>query len=152
MSLRVERGGVFGFLGPNGAGKTTTIDLLLDFVRPTAGSATVLGYDGQSETESVRQRVGVLPDGFDLWTRSAGYEHLEFAIESKGGRESPDELLDRVGLSAADADRPVGRYSTGMYKRLGMAMALVGDPDLLVLWFLVPVVVGYVRFERAGLD
>jgi ABC-2 type transport system ATP-binding protein len=133
LDLTVEEGEVFGFLGPNGAGKTTTIDLLLDFIRPTEGSATVLGYDAQAETDAVRERVGILPDGFDLWERSSGYSHLEFAIESKGDGEDPDVLVERVGLDTADAERPVGDYSKGMLQRLSMAMALVGDPDLLIL-------------------
>ncbi|MXV63197.1 ATP-binding cassette domain-containing protein [Natronorubrum sp. JWXQ-INN-674] len=133
LELTVDDGEVFGFLGPNGAGKTTTIDLLLDFIRPTAGSATVLGYDTHDETDAVRDRVGILPDGFDLWERSSGYRHLEFALESKNGTESPEALLERVGLDLKDAERPVGDYSKGMAQRLAMAMALVGDPDLLIL-------------------
>jgi ABC-2 type transport system ATP-binding protein len=133
LDLTVEEGEVFGFLGPNGAGKTTTIDLLLDFIRPTEGSATVLGRDAQAEANAVRERVGILPDGFDLWGRSTGYDHLAFAIDSKGEGEDPDALLDRVGLDEGDAERPVGDYSKGMKQRLGMAIALVGDPDLLIL-------------------
>jgi len=133
LDLAVEEGEVFGFLGPNGAGKTTMIDLLLDFIRPTAGSATVLGFDAQAEAGAVRERVGILPDGFDLWGRSSGYDHLEFALDSTGGAEDPDALLDRIGLDRNDAERPVGDYSKGMKQRLGMAMALVGDPDLLIL-------------------
>ena len=132
ISFEVEEGEVFGFLGPNGAGKTTTIDLLLDFIRPTEGSARVLGYDAQAEAGEVRERIGVLPDGFDLWERSSGYRHLEFAIESKGGTEDPDELLERVGLDREAAERRVGGYSKGMKQRLAMAMALVGDPELLI--------------------
>ncbi|WP_222918939.1 ABC transporter ATP-binding protein [Natrinema sp. SYSU A 869] len=133
LDLEVAEGEVFGFLGPNGAGKTTTIDLLLDFVRPSEGSATVLGYDTQDETDAVRDRVGVLPEGFDLWDRSSGNQHLEFAIESQDGDAEPNALLERVGLDPADGRRPVGDYSKGMLQRLAMAMALAGDPDLLVL-------------------
>jgi len=133
LDLTVEEGEVFGFLGPNGAGKTTTIDLLLDFIRPSSGTATVLGYDAQAETQAVRNRVGILPDGFELWDRSSGYRHLEFALDSLDGDENLDELLDRVGLDRADANRPVGEYSKGMTQRLSIAMALVGDPDLLIL-------------------
>lgn len=133
LDLTVEEGEVFGFLGPNGAGKTTTIDLLLDFTRPTSGTATVLGYDTQTDIDEVRDRIGILPDGFDLWSRSTGYQHLEFAIASKGDGEDPDELLARVGLDPADAERKVGGYSKGMLQRLAMAMALVGDPDLLIM-------------------
>lgn len=133
LDLTVEEGEVFGFLGPNGAGKTTTIDILLDFIRPTDGTATVFGYDTQTQTDAVRNRVGVLPDGFDLWERSSGYRHLEFALESVDGNEDPDALLERVGLDREDAKRPVGDYSKGMYQRIAMALALVGDPDLLIL-------------------
>jgi ABC-2 type transport system ATP-binding protein len=133
LDLTVAEGEVFGFLGPNGAGKTTTIDLLLDFIRPTEGTASVLGYDVQADPDAVRDRVGVLPDGFDLWERSSGYRHLDFALESVGGDEEPDHLLDRVGLDPEDAERPVGDYSKGMAQRLAMAMALAGDPDLLIL-------------------
>jgi len=133
IDLLVENGEVFGFLGPNGAGKTTTIDLLLDFIRPTSGSASVLGFDTQEEPEAVRERVGILPDGFELWERLTGYQHLEFAIDSKGDQEDPDRLLNRTGLDPIDAERPVSDYSKGMLQRLGMAMALVGDPELLIL-------------------
>jgi ABC-2 type transport system ATP-binding protein len=133
LDLTVEEGEVFGFLGPNGAGKTTTIDLLLDFIRPTSGSATILGHDARTESDAVRERIGILPDGIDLWGRSTGYRHLEFAIDSTNGDEDPDELLARVGLGQADAERRVADYSKGMLQRLAMAMALAGDPDLLVL-------------------
>ncbi|MFC4541188.1 ATP-binding cassette domain-containing protein [Halosolutus amylolyticus] len=133
LDLAVESGEVFGFLGPNGAGKTTTIDLLLDFIRPTSGSATVLGHDAQDETDAVRDRVGILPDGFDLWERSSGYRHLEFALDSTGVDGDPDALLDRVHLDRSDAERAVGDYSKGMRQRLAMAMALAGEPDLLIL-------------------
>lgn len=133
LDLVIEEGEVFGFLGPNGAGKTTTIDLLLDFIRPTNGTATVCGYDAQEETDEVRARVGILPDGFDLWERSSGRRHLEFAIKAKGANDDPDYLLERVGLDRADAERNVSEYSKGMRQRLGMAMAIAGDPDLLIL-------------------
>lgn len=133
LDLTVTEGEVFGFLGPNGAGKTTTIDLLLDFIRPTSGRASVFGYDTQTETDAIRDRIGILPDGFELYQRSSGYRHLEFAIESKGADDDPDELLDRVRLDRADAERSVGEYSKGMTQRLAMAMALIGNPDLIIL-------------------
>lgn len=133
LDLTVETGEVFGFLGPNGAGKTTTIDLLLDFIRPTDGRATVLGYDAQTETDAVRDRIGILPEGMDLWERSSGIRHVEFALDATGGSADPDHLIDRVGLDRDDARRTVGDYSKGMKQRLGMAMALAGDPELLVL-------------------
>jgi len=133
LDLRVESGEVFGFLGPNGAGKSTTIDMLLDYVRPTEGTATVLGVDAHEDSEAVRERTGILPDGFGLYERLTGRRHLEFAADWTDAATDPDAILDRVGLAAADAARPVGDYSTGMAQRLALGMALVGDPDLLVL-------------------
>jgi ABC-2 type transport system ATP-binding protein len=132
LDLTVERGEVFGFLGPNGAGKSTTIDILLDYVRPTSGEARVLGMDAQDETVDVRRRTGVLPDGFGVLGEMTGREHVEFAIGAKGGDDDPDALMERTGIDHA-TDRRANRYSKGMAQRLMLAMALAGEPDLLVL-------------------
>ncbi|WP_255192872.1 ABC transporter ATP-binding protein [Natronobeatus ordinarius] len=132
LDLTVEEGEIFGFLGPNGAGKSTTIDTLLDFIRPTEGTVTVLGHDAQAEGQAVRQRTGVLPDAYHVYDRLTGRQHLEFARELKGVDEDLEALLDRVRIADA-ADRKAGGYSKGMRQRLVLAMALVGDPDLLVL-------------------
>ncbi|WP_324665159.1 ABC transporter ATP-binding protein [Haloarcula sediminis] len=132
VDLTVEEGEVFGFLGPNGAGKSTTINILLDFVRPTSGRAEVLGYDAQENPTAIRERLGVLPEGYDVYERLSAREHLEFVIESKDADDDPAELLDRVGLADA-IDRRAGGYSKGMKQRLVLAMALVDDPDLLIL-------------------
>jgi len=133
VNLQVEEGEVFGFLGPNGAGKSTTINMLLDFARPTEGSATVLGYDAQEASEQIHRRVGVLPEGFDLYERLSGRKHVAFAMKTKGIDGDPDEILRRVGLSDEDARRPAGDYSKGMRQRLAFGMALVGDPNLLIM-------------------
>lgn len=132
LNLTVEEGEIFGFLGPNGAGKSTTIDIILDFIRPTAGSVKVLGYDAQDESLDVRRRTGVLPDAYHVYDRLTGRQHLEFAIELKESDEEPIAMLERVGIADA-ADRNAGGYSKGMKQRLVMAIALVGDPDLLIL-------------------
>ncbi|QIO21079.1 ABC transporter ATP-binding protein [Haloarcula sp. JP-L23] len=132
VDLTVEEGEVFGFLGPNGAGKSTTINILLDFVRPTAGSATVLGHDVNEESKAIRERIGVLPEGYDVYERLTGREHVEFVIESKNADDDPMALLERVGVADA-ADRRAGGYSKGMKQRLVLAMALVDEPDLLIL-------------------
>lgn len=132
LDLDVREGEIYGFLGPNGAGKSTTINVLLDFVRPTEGRAEVLGYDTQDQSTAVRQRVGILPEGYGTYHRLTARQHLEFVAESKGVGVVPDELLERVGLADA-ADRKAGGYSKGMAQRLALAMALVGDPELLVL-------------------
>ncbi|SEW24108.1 ABC transporter ATP-binding protein [Natrinema salifodinae] len=133
LDLTVDDGEVFGFLGPNGAGKSTTINMLLDFARPTAGSATVLGYDAQAAADEISPRVGVLPEGFDVYPRLSGRRHVEFAVKTKDAADDPDRILERVGLSAEDGARPAGDYSKGMRQRLATGIALVGDPDLLIM-------------------
>jgi len=132
LSLRVEEGEVYGFLGPNGAGKSTTINMLLDFVRPSSGTLQVLGMDAQANSVAVRERTGVLPEGYDVYTRLTGRKHVEFAARSKGTSVDPESVLERVGIADA-ADRRADEYSKGMRQRLVLGMALVGDPDLLVL-------------------
>ena len=133
VDMTVEEGEVFGFLGPNGAGKSTTINMLLDFVRPTRGSASVFGHDTQAETTAVREHVGVLPEGYDLYERLTGREHVDLAIDLKEADDDPDAVIERVGLGPEDGDRRAGEYSQGMRQRLALGMALVGDPDLLIL-------------------
>jgi ABC-2 type transport system ATP-binding protein len=132
VDLTVEEGEIFGFLGPNGAGKSTTIDVLLDFVRPTAGSVRVLGMDAQADSLKIRRRTGVLPDAYHVYDRLTGRQHVQLAIDSKRTDDDPAAVLDRVGIAEA-ADRKAGGYSKGMRQRLVLAMALVGEPDLLIL-------------------
>jgi ABC-2 type transport system ATP-binding protein len=132
LDLAVEDGEIYGFLGPNGAGKSTTIDILLDFVRPTDGEASVLGMDAQTDSQAIRQRIGVLPEGFHVYERLTARQHLEFAIESKGADDDPEALLERVGIPDA-VDRKAGGFSKGMQQRLALAIALVGEPELLIL-------------------
>jgi ABC-2 type transport system ATP-binding protein len=132
LDLVIEEGEIFGFLGPNGAGKSTTINMLMDFIRPTAGSAQVLGMDAQAQSQAIRERIGVLPEGYDVYERLTGREHVEWVIETKGTDDHPDDILAEVGI-LDDADRPTGGYSKGMQQRLALGMALVGDPELLIL-------------------
>jgi ABC-2 type transport system ATP-binding protein len=132
VSFTVERGEVYGFLGPNGAGKSTTIDILLDYVRPSAGSVSVFGHDAQAEPTAVHARTGILPDATSLTGHVTARQHVRYVVDSKGSDENPLALLDRVGI-ALDADRPVGGFSKGMRQRLLLACALVGEPDLLIL-------------------
>jgi ABC-2 type transport system ATP-binding protein len=132
LDLTVHEGEVFGFLGPNGAGKTTAIDVVLDYVKPSAGSVEVFGTDCQADPVAVRDRIGVLPEGHGVLGRMTARDHLRFALDSKGVDEDPDRLLELVGLTPA-ADREARTYSKGMRQRLGLAIALAGDPDLLIL-------------------
>jgi ABC-2 type transport system ATP-binding protein len=132
VDLTVERGEVFGFLGPNGAGKSTTINIMLDFASPTAGGVRVLGEDPQSDSVPVRRRTGSLLEGYGVYGGLTAREHLRHAIETRGADDDPDELIARVDLEGA-AGRRAGGFSKGMKQRLALAVALVDEPDLLVL-------------------
>lgn len=133
LDLRVESGEIYGFLGPNGAGKSTTINILLGFLRPSEGHGEVLGHDVTTESLAIRERIGILPEGFDVYERLSAREHLAYAINIKRADNDPEALLARVGLDRDAWDRSAGGFSTGMTQRLALAMALVGDPDLLIL-------------------
>jgi ABC-2 type transport system ATP-binding protein len=133
LDLTVEDGEVFGFLGPNGAGKSTAINVLLGFLHPTDGRATVLGNDATDESRAVRARTGLLPEGFEPYENLTGRQHIVSAIQTKGADDDPDAIIERVGLDPADASRAAGGYSTGMTQRLALGIALVGQPDLLIL-------------------
>ena len=132
VSLDVAEGEIFGFLGPNGAGKSTLINLLLDFARPTAGSARIFGKDCQTDGVEAREHLGVVPEGYSVFDRLTGRKHVEYAIRSKDADADAVELLNRVGLRDA-AKRTASEYSKGMKQRLVLAMALAGEPDLLLL-------------------
>lgn len=132
LGLTVPGGSVYGLLGPNGAGKSTTIDALVGLVHATEGTVRVLGMDVRTSPVEIRRRTGILPDGFTPYERLTGREHLDAAARANGVTVETDAALARVGLADA-ADRTAGGYSHGMRQRLGLAMALVGAPDLLVL-------------------
>jgi len=132
LDLTVHSGEIYGFLGPNGAGKSTTIGLLMDYRRPTSGSIRVLGRDPRADVVEVHDRIGILPDRLSLYDDLTGRQHLEFVIDTKRADDDPRDCLDAVGLADA-RDQNAGTYSQGMGQRLALAMALVGDPELLVL-------------------
>ena len=132
MDLQVKDGEIYGFLGPNGAGKSTTIDCMLGYASPTSGTIDVLGYDALTQSVDLRQHVGVLPENLSMYDRLTARKHVQFAIDVKDADDDPEPLLERVGLEQA-IDRKAGGFSTGMAQRLALAMALVGDPDLLGL-------------------
>ena len=135
VSLEVHGGEIFGLLGPNGAGKTTTIKMLLGFVRPSQGTATVAGEPAGSL--AARRRLGYLPENPALYEFLTGIEYLRFAGKLAGlsGRDAAlqaDKLIEQVGL-AGRADRAIRRFSKGMVQRLGLAQALIGDPGIVIL-------------------
>jgi ABC-2 type transport system ATP-binding protein len=134
LSLRVESGEVFGFLGPNGAGKTTTIRLLLGLLRPSAGTAAVLGRPTGAAGTATRSDLGYLPGELALWPGFSGWHTLRF-LERLTGRPAVDrdQLLDQLNLGDADLQRPVRTYSDGMKQKLGIVQALQCRPRLAFL-------------------
>jgi ABC-2 type transport system ATP-binding protein len=132
LSFTVERGRVTGFLGPNGAGKTTTLRVLLSLVAPTSGSATFSGVPYQKLPNRSRQ-VGALLDAAGLPSGRTARDHLRVrALPGRIDSNRIDAVLEMVDLSSA-ADRRVGGYSLGMRQRLGLAAALLGEPEVLIL-------------------
>jgi ABC-2 type transport system ATP-binding protein len=133
LDLAVPEGGVFGFLGPNGAGKTTTIRCLLGLVAPTAGSCRLLGADVDRDLPRVLGRVGSMVETPALFPTMSGRRNLELLGRLQGiGGQRVTQTLERVGL-AERADDLVKRYSLGMRQRLGLAAALLKDPEVLIL-------------------
>ena len=132
LSFALEPGTITGFLGPNGAGKTTTLRLLLGLAEPTSGSALVFGVRYRELADPIR-RVGAVLESGDFDPGRSGRDHLRVLALAAGiGLARVDEVLDLVELAGA-ADRPVRGYSLGMRQRLGLAGALLGDPELLIL-------------------
>ncbi|TPW14435.1 MAG: multidrug ABC transporter ATP-binding protein [Acidimicrobiaceae bacterium] len=137
VDLHVSAGEIFGFLGPNGAGKSTTVRMLTTLLKPTAGSATVAGFDVVTQADRVRRSIGVALQDAAIDPLMTGNELLElqavlYGIPAAAVRRRADELLERVGLTAA-ADRRVGTYSGGMRRRLDLALSLIHQPTVLFL-------------------
>ncbi len=135
LDLQVRYNEVFGLLGPNGSGKTTTIKMLLGLLHPTKGKALILGGDGTDS--QINSRIGFLPEESYLYKYLNARETLDFygrlfGLPAKVRKMRIEALLDMVGLMAV-ANRPVGTFSKGMARRIGLAQALINDPDLLIL-------------------
>lgn len=132
LSLDVQQGEIFGYLGPNGAGKTTTIRLLLDLIRPTEGRATVLGMDARRDSIAIRQRTGYLPGELNLWDKQTARQIIHFVGSARGGYDESyvRSLSERLEF---DLSKKVRSYSTGNKRKLGLILALMNHPDLLIL-------------------
>jgi ABC-2 type transport system ATP-binding protein len=135
LNLQVRYNEVFGLLGPNGSGKTTTLKLLLGLLHPTKGKALCLGGDGADP--KINARIGFMPEESYLYRYLNARETLDFygrlfALPTRVRKMRIEALLDMVGLKAV-ANRPVGAFSKGMARRIGLAQALINDPDLLIL-------------------
>ncbi len=134
LDLEVYRGEIFGFLGPNGAGKTTTIRMALGLIAPTGGNVEILGQDVATDGAHILPRVGALVETPALYLYMSGRNNLRAVGAVLGGvpEKRIDAVLEMVGLQSRQKDR-VRTYSLGMKQRLGVAIALLQDPDLLIL-------------------
>ena len=135
ITFEIRRGEIFGLLGPNGSGKSTTIKMILGLLKPSAGRIVVLGK--QPSDVSIKKRIGYLPEESYLYGFLDARETLDyygklFELDAKTRNRRIDELLDMVGLTHAQ-HRPVHDYSKGMQRRIGIAQALINDPDFLIL-------------------
>jgi ABC-2 type transport system ATP-binding protein len=136
LTLTIERGEVFGLLGPNGSGKSTTIKLLLGLIFPTRGHATILGH--RTGSTAINEKIGFLPEESYLYRFLNGEEILRFygrlfKIDRRTLNKRVPELLDIVGLDGKARKRKLREYSKGMARRIGLAQALINNPDLILL-------------------
>ena len=137
VSFTVEKGEILGFLGPNGAGKSTTMRILTCFIPPTSGTAKVAGFDIFNDSMEVRKRIGYMPENVPVYSEMVVRDYLKFVAEVKGvpGRSKDaevDRVIEECGLREVEK-RTAGKISKGYRQRLGMAQALIGNPEVLIL-------------------
>ncbi|MEX2617143.1 MAG: ABC transporter ATP-binding protein [Alphaproteobacteria bacterium] len=137
VSFSVDRGEVLGFLGPNGAGKSTTMKMITGFLAPSSGSVTVDGFDVARDPIAVKQRIGYLPEGAPLWPDMTAGGFLEFIAGVRGfsGGEAESRIADVVSKTQISSimNQPLDTLSKGFKRRVGLAQALLHDPDVLIL-------------------
>ncbi|MEL4107059.1 ABC transporter ATP-binding protein [Oscillospiraceae bacterium WX1] len=137
LSFKVEKGQIYGFLGPNGAGKTTTMNIMTGYIGPTAGDVIINGHNILDEPEAVKRAVGYLPEQPPLYTDMTPLEYLDFAAELKGlDKESRQAAVDDViGMTkiVAVKDRLIKNLSKGYKQRVGLAQAILGLPEIIIL-------------------
>lgn len=133
VNMHIQRGEIYGFLGPNGAGKTTTIRMLLGLIHPTSGEVEIFGESLKQKRISILKKVGSLVESPSYYGHLSGRDNLEVSRRLLGvSRQRVDQVLEMVRLTHA-ADKKVKQYSLGMKQRLGIAAALLADPELLIL-------------------
>ncbi len=132
LDLRVEPGEVFGFLGPNGAGKTTMIRTVLDLIRPTSGSASILGHDSHDDAVEIRNHIGYLPSDVAMYQNLTGRDTLTYFANLRGGVDW-DGVRDLADRLDADLDKKIGDLSSGNRQKVGLIQAFMNEPDLLIM-------------------
>ncbi len=132
VNITVRRGDIFGFLGPNGAGKSTTIRTLLDFIRPSSGSASIFGLDCQKDSLAIRQRIGYIPGDANLYGHMTGWKYLRYigSIRGQYDEASAKKYAERFEIKL---DRKMREYSSGMRQKVIIIQALMNDPDLIIM-------------------
>ena len=135
ISFEIKRGEIFALLGANGAGKSTTMKILMGLIRPSSGSADI--FEKDSRSASARRGVGYLPENPSFYDELTPKELLRLfcalhGVNARQEKRHIDHLIERVGMSYA-ADRPLRKLSKGMHQRIGVAQALIGSPELIVL-------------------
>jgi len=133
LDLRVDEGEIFGFLGPNGAGKSTTIRLLLDLIRPSTGRAAILGHDCQADSVAVRDRVGYLPGDLRIYPGLTGRDAVRLFSRLRGGEVDDAHIGELAGRLSLELSIKAGNLSKGNRQKLGLLLALVGRPPVLLL-------------------
>lgn len=135
LTLSIEKGQIFGFLGHNGAGKTTTVSILTTLIDPTSGSASICGFDIQKERLNVQKRIGYLPENVKFYDNLTAYENLEY-LAKLSGIKNPEKKINEV-LAFIDftgiENKKLGEFSKGMRQRIGIAQAILHDPEVLFL-------------------
>lgn len=130
ISFNVEQGEIFGFLGPNGAGKTTTIRMMMDFIRPTGGSISILGKDAQRDTVELKKKIGYLSGYVQLYPKWTGQTHINFVKSLNGESEIAEKLIRRLDF---DPTMKAKKLSSGNRQKLGIIMAFMTKPELLIM-------------------
>ena len=132
VDLEVREGEVFGYLGPNGAGKTTTIRVLLDFIRPTSGGASIFGLDARRDSRAIRRRIGYLPGDVILYDKLTGREYLDYYASLR--REVDWKFVEQLALRLmCDLTVPVHTLSRGNRQKIGLIQAFMHRPDLIIM-------------------
>ena len=137
VSFSVEKGEILGFLGPNGAGKTTTMRILTGYLPPTSGSARIAGFDIGTHSLEARRRIGYLPESVPLYKELTVYEYLDYvarlrAIEASQRAQKIDLAMEKANVTSV-ADRIIGKLSKGFRQRVGIAQAVIHEPDVMIL-------------------
>jgi ABC-2 type transport system ATP-binding protein len=130
VTFDVKKGESFGFLGPNGAGKTTTIRCMMDFIRPSSGQITMLGLDARKDSVKLKQKIGYLSGNVKLYSKWTGSEHIKFVQDIRGKSKNVNDLIQKLNF---DPNVKFGGLSSGNKQKLGLILALMNKPELLVM-------------------